>query len=131
MLETITSTANSVSSFVNTTFTLATTVVSAVLDYNATEFLNVSGSNGDSTNWTEPLNACDGENPEFNCSVDDFLSYTLGAKQMPLETAIWVSLMNFWKNCGINSTLSGRERASKRYNRIRFQNWRWEMCKLI
>jgi hypothetical protein len=92
MLEIITSTANSVSSFVNITSTLAT-AVSVVLDYNATEFLNTSSGNGDNTNWTEPLNSCDRDNPEFNCSVDDFLSYTLGAKQMPLETAIWVSLL--------------------------------------
>ena len=90
MLETITSTATSVSSFANTTFALATSA-SVVFQNNTTDFLNLSASNGDDTNWTAFLHPCDGENPNFNCSIDEYLSFYLGAKQMPLETAIWVS----------------------------------------
>lgn len=109
MLETITSTANSILSFANITSALATTAV-VVLDYNATEFLNASGSNGDAVNWTEPLNPCDKENLEFNCTVDDFLSYTMGAKQMPFETAIWVSLLSGSCYIRLDSASSERER---------------------
>lgn len=92
MLEIITtSTASSVSSFANITSTLASTA-SVVFDYNATEFLNANGSNGDDINRTELYHPCDGENPGFNCTVDEYLSYSMGAKRMPLDTAIWVSL---------------------------------------
>lgn len=90
MLDTITTTPNSVSSFVNRTSTLATTA-SLIFYYNATEFFNVTAANGNNTNRTKAFNACDGENPEFNCTIDEYLTYYLGAKQMPLETAIWVS----------------------------------------
>jgi hypothetical protein len=85
MLETITTTASSASSFVNTTFTLATSA-GFVFDNNATEFLNLSGADANLT-----ADPCHPENPNFNCTVDEYLSQILGAKQMPLETAIWVS----------------------------------------
>jgi hypothetical protein len=88
MLETITTTASSVSSFVNTTFALAASA-GFVFDNNATEFLNLSV---DANLTTDP---CDAKNPNFNCTVDEYLSLILGAKQMPLETAIWVSICGF------------------------------------
>lgn len=50
-----------------------------------------NGSIDDVGNETNLFHMCDPSNPEFNCSVEDFLSFYLGAKQMPLETAIWVS----------------------------------------
>lgn len=91
MLEAITSTMNSVSSFANITTTLATTASVVVFDYTATEFLNANISSADDTNQTELFHPCDGDNPVFNCTVDEYLSYSMGAKRMPLETAIWVS----------------------------------------
>lgn len=61
-------------------------------DLNTTTiFANISGID-DGSNDTNQYHMCDPGNPEFNCSVEDFLSFYLGAKQMPLETAIWVSL---------------------------------------
>lgn len=90
MLEIITTTAKTVSSFANITFTLATSA-SVVFDNNATDYLNLSGSNDNDSNWTTDLDPCDGNNPNFNCSIEEYLSLSMGAKQMPLETAIWVS----------------------------------------
>ena len=89
MFETITSTSSSALGFGNTTFTsLAGFTTITPLDANATEFWNS----------TEKIienmySSCDPDpqNTEFNCSVEEYLSYYLGAKQMPLETAIWVS----------------------------------------
>lgn len=92
MFETMASTENYVASFVNTTTTLATTAAMA-FDYNATEFWNVSGGDGDETNNSNSYNHCDPDerNMEFNCSEEEYLSQVLGSKQMPLETAVWVS----------------------------------------
>jgi hypothetical protein len=103
MFETITSTETSVLTFVNTTSTLASTTALA-FDYNATELWNAIGSDGDETNRSDLYDACHPENPDFNCSVEDYLSFSLGAKQMPLETAIWVS-SSCSRNCIIESTL--------------------------
>ena len=61
-------------------------------DMNISLLGNVSGVDETTVNETNLFNMCDPSNPEFNCSVEDFLSFYLGAKQMPLETAIWVSL---------------------------------------
>lgn len=93
MFETLTATQaeSSLSGFANTSSTLATTT-GFVFDYNASEFWNNNGSGGDEVNGTDLFHPCDPSNPEFNCSVDEYLSFYLGAKQMPLETAIWVSL---------------------------------------
>lgn len=94
MFETITSTENSVSSFINITSTLASTTA-LVFDYNTTELWNAIDGGGDETNGSDLYDACHPANPDFNCSVEDYLSYSLGAKQMPLETAIWVSFLEF------------------------------------
>lgn len=75
----------------NVTSTLATTT--NFMDLNATKsFLNVTnvGLIGDG-NDSDLVHLCDPQNEDFNCSVDDFLSFQLGAKQMPLDTALWVS----------------------------------------
>lgn len=89
MFETITSTTSTVSSLGNITSAFAVTAA-LVFDSNATEPWNASeatNENDASVNFS----SCDPNNPEFNCSVDDFLRDHLGARQMPLETAIWVS----------------------------------------
>jgi hypothetical protein len=88
MFEIITSTANSVSSFGNNT-TTTTTLYSV---YNATDLWNVSENNVADVNVSDLFHPCDPENPEFNCSIEEYLGFYLGAKQMPLETAIWVSI---------------------------------------
>lgn len=86
MFDTATSVgANTVSGYANITSTLATPSLS--FDNNLTEFWNAS----EFSFTTEVPHLCDPENKDFNCSVDEFLNYHLGAKQMPLETAIWVS----------------------------------------
>lgn len=70
-----------------------TTVISPPSpDMNTSLLGNVSGVDDVAVNETNLFNMCDPSNPEFNCSVEDFLSFYLGAKQMPLETAIWVSV---------------------------------------
>lgn len=69
-----------------------TTIYPTSLDLNLTTILANVSSVDDVTNDTNFFHMCDPSNPEFNCSVDDFLSFYLGAKQMPLDTAIWVSL---------------------------------------
>lgn len=75
----------------NGSVNVTTTTTLTPLDLNATTIYgNVSEDAGNETNM---LHMCHPENPEFNCSVEDFLHFYLGAKQMPLETAIWVSLM--------------------------------------
>ena len=96
MFETITaSTVSAPSKWIslsNVTSTLATTTSS--VDLNATiSFFNGTsvGFDGEANN-SDLIHLCDPSNPDFNCSVDDFLGFHLGAKQMPLETAIWVSL---------------------------------------
>jgi hypothetical protein len=95
MFETITastiSTPTKWISLSNVTSTLAATT--NYMDLNATKsFLNVTnvGLIGDGNN-SDLFHLCDPGNADFNCSVDDFLSFQLGAKQMPLETALWVS----------------------------------------
>lgn len=93
MLETITSTASSVSSFGNITSALATTAA-LVFDNNTTDVWNASDSANDNVANVN-FSSCDPSNPEFNCSVDDFLRDHLGARQMPLETAIWVSRFHY------------------------------------
>lgn len=78
-------------SLTNVTSTLASTT--NFVDINATKsFLNVTndGFVGEG-NDSDLFHLCDPSNADFNCSVDDYLSFHLGAKQMPLETAIWVS----------------------------------------
>lgn len=90
MFETVASTENYVASFVNTTTTLATTAA-MVFDYNATEFWNVSGGDDDEANRSNSYHHCDPVNTEFNCTEEEFLSFYMGSKQMPLETAVWVS----------------------------------------
>lgn len=96
MFETVTSTTSSVLTFGN--FTLASANPTAIIqDANATEFWNATERINE--NVYSPCDP-DPQNTEFNCSVDDYLSYYLGAKQMPLETAIWVSslsLLSRWK----------------------------------
>lgn len=65
-------------------------VFPTILDINATTVLaNASEVAGNAT--PSDYHSCDPSNPEFDCSIDDFLNFYLGAKQMPLETAIWVS----------------------------------------
>ena len=87
MLESVTlAEANAVSSYANITSTLAM-ATTLVFDSNFSDFLNTS----ESSFTTEAPQPCDPGNKDFNCSVDEFLNYHLGAKQMPLETAIWVS----------------------------------------
>lgn len=80
---------NFASTSVNSTFALATSFTKAVLDNETTDFWNNSES---SSVVDSAYNPCHPDNPNFNCSVDDFLDFRLGAKQMPLETALWVSL---------------------------------------
>lgn len=71
---------------------VTSTLAANVADLNATQFWNISDDGGiDKSNDSELLNTCHPQNVNFNCSVEDFLSYHLGSKQMPLETAIWVS----------------------------------------
>lgn len=90
MFETIISTeVNFVSTTINSTFALATSFTKAVFDNETTDFWNNSES---SSVVDSDYNPCHPDNPNFNCSVDDFLDFRLGAKQMPLETALWVSL---------------------------------------
>lgn len=89
MFDTATSTgANAVSSYANLTSTLAMATTLS-FDNNFTEFWNTS----DNVYTTEAPHPCDPESKDFNCSVEAFLNYHLGAKQMPLETAVWVSLL--------------------------------------
>lgn len=90
MLEILTSTeAASSMSFGNTTAALAT--IGLPLENNATEFWNSSDTKNDAST-TFPFELCDASNPDFNCSVDEYLGIYMGARQMPLETAVWVSL---------------------------------------
>lgn len=89
MFEIISPTQTTILSFGNLTSLVATTFV---FDNNASEFWNDSTRVGND-NSTDAYDRCDPNNPRFNCSVDDYLNFYLGAKQMPLETAIWVSLI--------------------------------------
>lgn len=73
----------------NATAALQPTAIA--LDLNMTTIFSNASNIDDATNKTE-YHICHPKNPEFNCSIDDFLSFYLGAKQMPLETAIWVSV---------------------------------------
>jgi hypothetical protein len=88
MFETITSTAASALSFANITSTLATATAAIVLEHNATELRNFSGSSASEDLIYPP---CHRNDPEFNCSVEEYLNAAMGLKRMPLETAIWVS----------------------------------------
>lgn len=81
---------NAVAGFVNITSTLTTTFP---FDNNFTELWNSS----EISFTTEAPHPCEPENTDFNCTVDEFLNYHLGAKQMPLETAIWVSSLTSTK----------------------------------
>lgn len=64
-----------------------------LFDYNASEFSTSSSiETFDGDNESRFFHPCDPQNFVFNCSIDDYLSFHLGAKQMPLETAIWVSI---------------------------------------
>lgn len=88
MFQTITTTIPSVwVGFANAT----TAIQPTSLELNATTIFTNASLVDDASNDTTLYHMCDPSNPEFNCSVDDFLSFYLGAKQMPLETAIWVS----------------------------------------
>ncbi|XP_070501225.1 neuropeptides capa receptor [Chironomus tepperi] len=98
MFETITaSTISSPTKWIslsNVTSTLASATTN-IVDLNATKsFLNITndGLVGDGNN-SDLFHLCDPSNEDFNCSVDDYLSFHLGAKQMPLETAIWVTIL--------------------------------------
>lgn len=64
-----------------------------VFENNASELWNESLRVSIENN-SDPHDRCDPDNPKFNCSVDEYLNFYLGAKQMPLETAIWVSLIS-------------------------------------
>lgn len=90
MFEIISPTQTTILSFGNLTTLVATTFL---FDNNTPEFWNDSARAG-SDNNTDTYDRCHPENPGFNCSVDDYLNFYLGAKQMPLETAIWVSLIS-------------------------------------
>jgi hypothetical protein len=95
MFETITtSTVSAPTRWINlTNMTSTLSSTTSFVDLNTTKsLLNVTneGLVGDG-NDTDLYHLCDPNNTDFNCSVDDFLSFHLGAKQMPLETAIWVS----------------------------------------
>lgn len=91
MFEAITSTpTSSALSFGNITSAITATTVAEMFDNNSTEFWNASA---DYPNTTPPFDPCHPSNPDFNCSEEDFLNFRLGAKRMPLETAIWVSFM--------------------------------------
>jgi hypothetical protein len=92
MFETLTSTVGAASSFGNITSTIATTAAAFVLEYNATDYANTSESQTDETP-RQVYGECDPFDPEFNCTVEEYLNQQLGAQRMPLETAIWVS----WK----------------------------------
>lgn len=81
---------------VNTSTTITSSPTS---DMNTLLLGNVSGIDDVAVNETNLFNMCDPSNPEFNCSVEDFLSFYLGAKQMPLETAIWVSFKQYSEQC--------------------------------
>lgn len=89
MFATITSTASSTLSFSNATFISSAGFTTLTpFDANATEFWNSTEKIIENKYIScDP----DPQNTEFNCSVEEYLSYYLGAKQMPLETAIWVS----------------------------------------
>jgi hypothetical protein len=89
MFETITTTISS--TWVGIANATPTPIHPTTLDFNTTTIFANSSGFDDAINETNIFNMCDPRNPEFNCSVDDFLSYYLGAKQMPLDTAIWVS----------------------------------------
>jgi hypothetical protein len=101
MFETITTTTSaalSTSSWINisnaTTQTLSTL---STVDFNTTQLWNVSGGSDNNGIIDDESDSCDPTNPKFNCTIDDYLNYYLGAKQMPLETAIWVSTMTSQK----------------------------------
>ncbi|CRK99529.1 CLUMA_CG012848, isoform A [Clunio marinus] len=93
MLKIIASTDSSIASLGNTTSVIAT-ATPFTFDYNATEFWNLSRSVDSSHNnaTIDLYHPCHPSNPEFNCSVDEYLSFYLGSRQMPLETAIWVTI---------------------------------------
>jgi len=80
-------------SFGNITTALATTTTlayDAAFDFNATtDIWGNASSDGNAADVEQ--HPCDRDNQNFNCTVDEFLNYYLGAKQMPLEHAIWVS----------------------------------------
>lgn len=115
MFETLTSTMSSILSIGHTTLASATPTT-LILDANATEFWNAT------ERITENVySSCDPDpqNTEFNCSVEEYLSYYLGAKQMPLETAIWVSL--FCNICGnFNERRISINRDDTRYVQFAF-----------
>jgi hypothetical protein len=86
MFETITSTAASALNVVNISSTLASTIAAIVLENNVTELTNSNGSGGE-----VDYPPCHPDNPDFNCSVEEYLNVRMGLQRMPLETAIWVS----------------------------------------
>lgn len=101
MFETITTTSTVSAptkwiSLANVTSTLEMTTTSG-MDFNSTKsFLNATNVGiGEEANITDLFQLCNPTNPDFNCSVDDFLGFQLGAKQMPLATALWVSSLFF------------------------------------
>lgn len=89
MFETIISTTTNPlwTTLLRNTTTLASPTI--VLDFNGSDVWNDTSNGGETNNSL--LHPCNPENPYFNCSIDEYLTYYLGAKQMPLETAIWVS----------------------------------------
>ncbi|KAG5679784.1 hypothetical protein PVAND_009322 [Polypedilum vanderplanki] len=92
MFETITTTTISSAptwiSLLNVTTAIATTST-AIFDSNLTNF----DTNGTDDGNGSIFDLCDAENPEFNCTVDEYLNRYMGLKQMPLHTAIWVTIL--------------------------------------
>lgn len=94
MFETITSTPTSAApSFGNITSAISATTIAGMFDNSTAELWNAINASTDYSNTIPPLDPCHPSNPDFNCSEEDFLNFHLGAKRMPLETAIWVSFM--------------------------------------
>lgn len=90
MFEAITSTSTS-SALSLGNITSATAVAGLLDNITSTEFWSGINASADHPNTTPPFDPCSPSNPDFNCSEEDFLNFQLGAKRMPLETAIWVS----------------------------------------
>ncbi|CAO1403369.1 unnamed protein product [Diamesa serratosioi] len=63
---------------------------------NNSDWMNASDVNfkhsGITNNDDDALNSCDPQNTDFNCSVTDFLLFSLGSQQMPLDHAILVTI---------------------------------------
>lgn len=95
MLEPLTSTTSPALSFGNTTLALASPTA-FIFDANTTDFWNVTERIIENV-----MGSCDPENPEFNCTVEEYIRRNMGPKQLPLETAIWVSsycLLSLWRS---------------------------------